>query len=228
MREETGDALAQVFSPAADTALRLFVLATALVLGALMLGAWDYSSSAYVTGVGMVQSQPVPFSHQHHVQDVGMDCRYCHTNAESGPNAGLPPTHTCMTCHSQLWTGAEALAPVRASLATGQPLRWQRVSKLPDYVYFDHSIHVSRGVGCVECHGRMDQMPLAWRAEPFQMQFCLDCHRDPAPHLRPRDRVTQMTPLGWSKARQRRFGERAMARHHIDPAKLNDCGVCHR
>lgn len=204
------------------------MLVAALGLGALLLGGWDYASSSYVTGVGMVQAQPVPFSHQHHVQDVGIDCRYCHTGAETGPNAGLPTTHTCMTCHSQLWTGAEALAPVRASQASGRPIAWQRVSKLPDYAYFDHSIHVSRGVGCSECHGRMDTMPLAWRAYPFQMQFCLDCHRDPAPHLRPPALVTRMAPLGWSDRQQRRYGEQAMARHRIDPKKLDDCGICHR
>lgn len=204
------------------------MLTAALVLAALMLGAWDYSRSSYVTGVGMVQSQVVPFSHQHHVQDAKIDCRYCHTSVENGPVAGLPPTHTCMTCHSQLWTGAEPLAPVRASLATGRPIRWRRVALLPDYVAFDHSIHIDRGVGCVECHGRIDKMPLTWRARPFQMQFCVDCHRDPAPRLRPRALVTQMAPLDWNDAQRRHYGEQVMARHRIDPKKLDDCGVCHR
>ena len=204
------------------------MLTAALLLAALLLGAWDYSSSSYVTGVGMVQSQVVPFSHQHHVQDANIDCRYCHTSVEDGPVAGLPPTHTCMTCHSQLWTGAEPLAPVRASLASGRPIRWRRVALLPDYVAFDHSIHIDRGVGCVECHGRVDKMPLTWRARPFQMQFCLDCHRDPAPRLRPHTLVTQMAPLGWNDAQRRHYGEQVMARHRIDPTKLDDCGVCHR
>lgn len=194
----------------------------------MLLGAWRFEHSSYVTGVGMVRGQPVPFSHQHHAQDVGIDCRYCHTSVERGPNAGLPPTHTCMTCHSQLWTGAEVLAPVRQSLATGRPIAWRRVALLPDYIAFDHSIHVSRGVGCVECHGRIDRMPLTWREKPFQMQFCLDCHRDPAPRLRPVALVTQMTPLTWTKAEQRRFAAGAMARHQIDPSKLSDCGICHR
>jgi len=175
-----------------------------------------------------VQDQPVPFSHKHHVADVGIDCRYCHTGAETSADAGLPPTHTCMTCHSQLWTEAGVLAPVRKSMETGTPIRWNRVAQLPDYVYFDHSIHVARGVGCVECHGRVDEMPLTMRAQPFQMQFCLDCHRNPADRLRPPELETQMTPLGWSEPRKRTFGEEVMRKHRIDPRVLDNCEVCHR
>lgn len=223
-----GAALAQVFPPAADTALRFcFAGAVLLVLG-LLLGGSDYSRSSYANQVGWVQSQPVPFSHGHHVGDDGIDCRYCHTSVEEGPHAGLPPTHTCMTCHSQIWTGAEVLAPVRDSAATGEPIRWRRVSQLPDYVYFNHSIHVDRGVACVECHGRVDEMPLMQRAKPFQMQFCLECHRDPASRLRPRELVTRMEPLGWSEKEKRQYGLRVMARHDIDPEMLDNCGVCHR
>jgi hypothetical protein len=198
-----------------------------LVLG-LALGGGDVAQSSYRTQVGWVQDQPVPFSHKHHVADDGLDCRYCHTSVEKSAHAGLPPTHTCMTCHSQLWTDAGVLAEVRQSLVSGKPIRWQRVSQLPDYVQFDHSIHIDRGVGCVECHGRVDQMPLTSRAKPFQMQFCLDCHRDPAPHLRPRALVTQMEPLGWSEARKRAYGERVMRAHRIDPKLLDNCGICHR
>lgn len=220
--------MAQVFSPAADTWLRLTVLAAALVLLTLLLGGWDFIDSSYRTQVGWVTDQTVPFSHKHHVTDAGIDCRYCHTGVETSARAGLPSTHICMTCHSQLWTGADMLAPVRASLATGRPLVWNRVAQLPDYVYFDHSIHVSRGVACVECHGRVDRMPLTARARPFQMQFCLDCHRDPAPHLRPLQLVTRMAPLDWSDAEKRRYGGRVMRAHRIDPATLDNCGICHR
>ncbi|BBC72769.1 cytochrome c [Altererythrobacter sp. B11] len=200
----------------------------AIVLVGLMLGAFDYANSPYVTAVGWVGDQPVPFSHKHHVADDGIDCRYCHTGVETSPNAGLPPTHTCMTCHSQLWTDAGVLAPVRHSYASGEPIRWQRVAQLPDYVYFDHSIHVNRGVACVECHGRIDRMPLTSRAEPFQMQFCLECHRDPAGRLRPPDQVTRMEPLGWTEAEARRFGEGVIAAHHINTKTLDNCGICHR
>jgi hypothetical protein len=198
------------------------------VLVGFGLGAFDYADSAYVTQVGWVAHQQVPFSHKHHVADAGIDCRYCHTGVETSPDAGLPPTHTCMTCHSQLWKEADVLAPVRESLATGQPIRWQRVAQLPDYVYFDHSIHVARGVACVECHGRVDTMPLLQRAEPFQMQFCLDCHRDPSDRLRPPELLTQMEPLRWSEEDRRRYGRKVMAEHHIDPKVLDNCGICHR
>jgi hypothetical protein len=198
-----------------------------LVVG-LLVGSGHFENSTYLTQVGWVQDQPVPFSHKHHVSDDGIDCRYCHTGVEQSANAGLPPTHTCMTCHSQLWTGAGVLAPVRQSLAKGIPIRWHRVAQLPDYVYFDHSIHIDRGVACVECHGRIDQMPLTWRAKPFQMKFCLDCHRDPAPHLRPRGLVTRMEPLGWSEEKKRAFGEKVMRAHAIDPDTLDNCGICHR
>lgn len=133
-----------------------------------------------------------------------------------------------MTCHSQLWTGADALEPVRKSLASGKPLVWHRVAQLPDYVYFNHSIHVARGVACIECHGRVDKMPLMQRAKPFEMRFCLECHRDPAPHLGPPDQVTRMQPLGWSEAEKRAYGERVMRAHRIDPGKLDNCEICHR
>lgn len=172
--------------------------------------------------------QQVPFSHKHHVADEGIDCRYCHTGVETSPDAGLPSTHVCMTCHSQLWDKAGVLAPVRASLASGRPVRWQRIAQLPDYVYFDHSIHIDRGVGCVECHGRIDRMPLTARAKPFRMGFCLDCHRDPSTRLRPASLVTRMEPLPWTSDERRRFGKAAMAHFGIDPRKLDNCGVCHR
>ncbi len=220
--------MAQVFTPSADTWLRWgLVLVSLLVVGSLLVAA-GYVDSSYVTQVGWVQDQPVPFSHEHHVGGLGIDCRYCHTSVETSARANLPPTHICMTCHSQLWTGAPMLAPVRQSLASGQPIRWLRVAQLPDYVYFNHAIHISRGVPCVECHGRVDRMPMMWRAKPFQMQFCLSCHRDPAPRLRPRSQVTRMDWPEEPLAERRRFGETVMRLHHIDPAKLDNCEICHR
>lgn len=219
----------RIFTRSADLRLRIaagFLLL--FVLGLLLAGGAIVRSGA-VTGVGWVVDQPVPFSHKHHAGELGIDCRYCHTGAETSRHAGLPASATCMTCHSQIWTGAEMLAPVRDSLASGTPLRWQRVARVPDYVYFDHSIHVNRGVPCVECHRRIDLMPLMTRAEPFTMGWCLDCHRDPAPRLRPPEQVTRMDWSGWLPARAAAaYGARVAAAHHIDPDRLDDCGVCHR
>ncbi|MBI1200220.1 MAG: cytochrome C [Phenylobacterium sp.] len=219
----------QIFKPSADTWLRTFAAVAALGLIAAALFGAGVARSDWVTRAGWPVEQPVPFSHKHHVGDLGLDCRYCHSDVEEGRYAGLPSSHVCITCHSQLWTGAEVLEPVRASFAENRPIAWKRVAALPEYVYFDHHIHVARGVPCVECHGRIDEMPLTWRAKPLQMRFCIDCHRDPAPRLRPVNQVTRMDWTGWaSDPANRGFGERAMRRFHIQPAKLTDCNVCHR
>jgi hypothetical protein len=148
--------------------------------------------SPFVTYAGVRKPQPVPFSHQHHVAGLGIDCRYCHTSVETSSFAGIPPTKTCMNCHSQIWTNAELLEPVRASYRSGESLQWTRVNQLPDFVYFNHSIHVTKGVGCNTCHGPVDQMPLMYQAESLQMEWCLGCHRDPGKNLRPRDQVFNM------------------------------------
>jgi hypothetical protein len=216
----------QVFSPSADTWLRLgLVVGLATIVGGLLI-AGGVVRSDYVTRVGVAPEQPVPFSHEHHVAGLGIDCRYCHTSAETAANAGFPPTHTCMSCHSQIWTGAPVLEPVRRSLATDTSLRWTRVAELPDFVYFDHHIHIAKGVGCVTCHGRIDRMPITARGEPFQMQWCLDCHRDPIPNLRPRDRIVDME---WVPTRDRRIvGQQLAAEYHVSTARLTDCYTCHR
>ena len=218
----------QVFRPSADTWLRLILLLAAITLTGAVAAAAGYANSTYQNQVGWVQDQPVPFSHKHHVGDDGIDCRYCHFSVEQSARATLPPTKVCMTCHSQLWTGAEALAPVRQSFATGRPIPWMRVAQVPDFVFFNHSIHVKRGVACVECHGRIDQMPLTYRAKPFEMQWCLDCHRDPAPHLRPAAEVTMMPPPNRSGAAARLYGNALIRAHHIDLARLSNCETCHR
>jgi hypothetical protein len=220
----------QIFTASADTRLRAALLIVALiVLGSVLLigGIMD---SSYATRVGWVQDQPIPFSHQHHVGALGIDCRYCHETVEVSADAGFPSTKVCMTCHSQLWTGAEALAPVRHSLATNTPIAWQRVSKLPDYVYFNHQIHIARGVPCVTCHGRVDRMPLMQRAQAFQMRWCLDCHRDPAPYLRPPDQVTRMDWSGWDSHPEQHpdYGRHMEALYGIDTTTLDDCNTCHR
>jgi len=220
--------MAQIFKPSVDTFSRLFLAGSVVVLiGVFMLGpvaAW----SSYQSKVGWAVDQPVPFSHKHHVSGLGLDCRFCHATVETSAHAGFPSTHVCMTCHSQIWTGSPMLAPVRQSLASGRPLAWNRVSKLPDFVFFNHKIHIDRGVACVECHGRVDQMPMLARAHPFEMRFCLDCHRDPAGRLGPTDQVTRMSPLPWDEATHQRFALAAARRYHLDPARLDKCDICHR
>jgi hypothetical protein len=219
----------QIFTASADTWLRAGLIGVAIALTGAALTAGGVVNSGYLTRRSWGVSQPVPFSHKHHVGELGLDCRYCHTGVETSANAGFPPTSTCMTCHSQIWTGAAVLAPVRASLATGRPLEWNRVAEVPDYVFFNHAIHVNRGVACVECHGRIDEMPLTFRAHAFQMRFCTDCHRDPAPHLRPPEQVTRMDWSSWdADPRNRAYGEARVRALHIQSAKLINCGVCHR
>lgn len=220
--------MAQIFRPSADTALRLGLLLTALlVIGSLAIGT-EFETSSYATRVGWVREQPVPFSHAHHVGGLGIDCRYCHATVENSAHAGLPPTAVCMTCHAQEWTKAPLLAPIRASWASGKPLQWQRVAKLPDYVFFNHSIHVARGVACVSCHGDVSRMPLMARAKPFEMRFCLECHRDPLPQLGPVAAVTNPEPPKWSAAEQHAFAVAQAHEFHLDPKRLVQCDICHR
>jgi hypothetical protein len=216
----------QVFARAADTYLRLaFLLFVLLVVGGLLV-AGGVVRSEWMTGANFVVTQPIPFSHEHHAGTLGIDCRYCHDTVETSATAGYPPTYTCMSCHSQIWTGAAMLAPVRQSLVEDRPLAWKRVYKLPDYVYFDHSAHVVAGVGCSSCHGRVDQMPLIRLAQPLQMQWCLGCHRDPAPSLRAPEEVFDMA---WqAPPNQVELGRDRMLKHHVEPRRLTDCYVCHR
>jgi hypothetical protein len=178
------------------------------------------------TRVGFPIEQPVPFSHKHHVAGLGIDCRFCHATVEVSATAGMPPTHTCMTCHSQLWTNADVLAPVRESLMAGKPLHWVRVNRLPDYVYFNHSIHIAKGIGCVTCHGRIDTMPLTAKAASLRMGWCVDCHRDPRPNLRPRQAIFDM---GWRPPADTPSGDALFKQYRLHSAtELTDCSVCHR
>ncbi|MGD9847129.1 MAG: cytochrome c3 family protein [Variibacter sp.] len=221
--------MTQIFSPAADTWLRLFLVSLAAMAAGSVVFAVGMARSDWYTDTRMhPAAQPVPFSHKHHAGQLGIDCRYCHASVAEGPHAGLPPTHTCMTCHSQVWTTAPMLAPVRASLADKTPLDWHRVARVPDYVYFRHDIHVAKGVGCVECHGRVDTMALTYRAVPLTMQFCLDCHRDPAPRLRPKSEITSMTWTPKEAAAARELGHRLMRAYGIRTGDITHCNVCHR
>jgi len=214
----------QVFSRRLTLIVKLVLVGLAGALVALLLtgGVWREHS---VQALGEPVAQPIPFSHKHHVGDDGIDCRYCHATVETGRHAGLPSTHVCLTCHSQLYRDAPLLQPLHESARRGTPIGWQRVHDLPDFVFFDHSVHVAKGVGCVECHGRVDQMPLTWRAQPMQMQWCLDCHRDPAPRLRPPAQVFDMTSVAPGGDEGRRL---ATALHVESTRRLTDCSTCHR
>jgi len=216
----------QVFGPRAN-GLLLFILVglvfaggVAAVVGIVVLRS-DWNRATF-----FAVAQPVPFSHAHHVGELGLDCRYCHTGVETSASAGLPATEVCMTCHSQLFTDQKMLEPVRESFASGIPIVWNRVNDVPDYVYFNHAVHVNHGVPCEACHGRVDEMPLTWRQKPLTMEWCLSCHRDPAPNLRPLNAVFAMN---WSpKGDPRQQGEALINLMHIDPKNLTDCYVCHR
>lgn len=218
--------MTQLFPPRVELLVKLVLVAlAALALVVLVLAVWRSRADLRI---GKAIAQPVPFSHKHHVGDDGIDCRYCHAQVETAAFAGMPSTQTCLTCHSQLYRDAPMLAPVHESAASGRPIAWRRVHDLPDFVYFDHSIHVARGVPCQECHGRVDQMPLTWRVSPLQMQWCLACHRDPRPHLRSPGRVVEM--LDPVPARQARVAAREAA--HLVPLdrrrRMTDCSTCHR
>lgn len=219
--------MSQIFTKHANTIARASL--AALVLAGAIFG-WlvvAIPRSDYVTRRGLPRDQPVPFSHAHHVGGMGFDCRYCHTSVEQSKFAGIPPTKTCITCHAQLFADAPILEPVRASFRDNAPLSWTRVHDLADFVYFDHSIHVAKGVGCATCHGPVDRMPLMYKEQSLQMEWCLDCHRRPERYLRPRDQVFNMgyTP----PADQLELGRRLVQEYDIaGPEQLASCSTCHR
>jgi hypothetical protein len=219
--------MSQIFHHSSNTIARMTI---GLALGLLAFGGWAFdrvSRSAYVTRATQAREQPVPFSHAHHVGGLGLDCRYCHTSVETSSFANIPPTKTCMNCHSQIWSTSPTLEPVRASFRTNQSIRWTRVHDLPDFVYFNHSIHVDKGVGCETCHGRVDRMPLAWQEKSLQMEWCLDCHRHPEKYVRPREEIFKM---GYQPAgEQQQVGAKIVAEYKIQDARaLTSCSTCHR
>lgn len=216
----------QVFSSNANGIARFFLWGVCCFALLAAVGGTAFLRSGFVTGVGQPVAQAVPFSHKHHVGDIGLDCRYCHHGVETSASAGLPATEVCMTCHSQLFTNAEMLAPVRASLASGQPLQWQRVNAVPDFVYFNHSIHIAKGVACETCHGAVDEIPLTRRAHSLSMEWCLGCHRDPGPNLRPPQDVFLMHWKPPDDIEQIRRSLISVL--DIHPETMTDCYVCHR
>src|SRR5215510_15458106 len=194
--------MAQIFHRSANTLSKVSIFGAVFIIAALATVIGVMVRSPYFTEARVVRVQPVPFSHKHHVSGIGIDCRYCHTSVEKSSFAGIPPTKTCMNCHSQLWTNAPILEPVRASFRDDTNLNWIRVNDLPDFVYFNHQIHVRQGVGCATCHGAVDKMPLMLQAKPLLMEWCLDCHRAPEKYLRPREEVFNMAYQAPSGAAQ--------------------------
>jgi hypothetical protein len=219
--------MSQVFPRKANSWSRASLIFLAVLLLGLLWMVLTLQRSDIVTQANQFVEQPVQFSHQHHAGGIGIECRYCHTSVEVSPSAGIPPTKTCINCHSQIWNQSPYLEPVRASFRDDTPLNWIRVHDLPDFVYFNHSIHVSKGVGCETCHGRVDRMPLMYQAQSLQMEWCLDCHRDPARYVRPTDQITTM---GYRPAEaQEVLGPRLVEQYGIaSVAALTSCSVCHR
>jgi hypothetical protein len=214
----------QIFHRSTNTYSRVSIFGAVFFLGFLLwlFGAW--SRSSWATQAGVAREQPVPFSHAHHVGDVGLDCRYCHTSVETSGFANIPPTKTCMNCHSQIWNTSPTLEPVRESFRDNRSIPWTRVHDLPDFVYFDHSIHVNKGVGCETCHGRVDKMPLTWQKASLQMEWCLECHRHPERNVRPREAVFEM---GYEPpVDQETLGLQLVKEYKIQ--SLTSCSTCHR
>ncbi len=216
--------MAQIFHPSFNTLSKVSIFGALFFLGAAVWG-WDrLLRSPYTTQVNVAREQPVPFSHKQHVSGLGLDCRFCHASAEESAFAGIPPTKTCMGCHSVVWKDAPLLEPVRESYRTDRSIEWTRVHDLPDFVYFDHSIHLKKGIGCTTCHGEVGEMPLMWRTETLEMDWCLSCHRDPVASVRPREEVfsAHWAPDSISDAEREALAER----YHVE--SMTNCWVCHR
>ncbi len=215
--------MAQLFPKRANYLALILAVAGPLAGTLAVAGVWYYGSPRY-TDVGYRPNQPVPYSHKLHVGELGLDCRYCHATVETSSTATVPPTQTCMNCHRLVQKDSAVLAPIRDSAASGRPMRWIRVHNLPDYVYFNHAVHVRAGVGCASCHGQIDQMVEVAQAEPLSMSWCLDCHRNPAPHLRPVEAVTDME--WWPPANQSELAASIVRDKKLVPPV--DCSGCHR
>jgi hypothetical protein len=214
----------QIFHRSANTLSRLTIYGAVFILAGLWYALYAIGDSSYFTDVNVAHDQPVPFSHKHHAGELGIDCRYCHTSVERSSFAGLPPTQTCMTCHSQIWVNSPMLEPVRSSYRTDKSIEWARVNALPDFVYFDHSIHVSKGIGCTTCHGPVAEMALTWRAHTLEMSWCLDCHRQPERYVRPREEVFNADYR--RPPNQLELGRKLVKEYKIH--SLTNCDTCHR
>jgi cytochrome c7-like protein len=229
--------MAQIFHRSTNLIARVSIFGGAIIVALLGFALYEIMLSPWYTSAQVAPPQPVPFSHRHHAGELGIDCRYCHTSVQKSSFAGVPPTQTCMTCHSQIWTNATMLEPVRESYRTDQSLAWTRVNALPDFVYFDHSIHVAKGVGCTTCHGPIGTMPMTYREGSLYMSWCLNCHRQPENFVRPKEDVfdpfyappSSANPVmlnGVSYTDQERMGKLLMTEYKIQ--SLQNCSTCHR
>ena len=216
----------QIFPRSANATARASILGSLLLIGGFLFFLDSFNRSNYQTNQSLEIVQPVMFEHTRHVAGNGLDCRYCHTSVEESHFAGIPPVETCMTCHSQILKGAPILQPVRNSYEMGAPLEWVRVHDLGDFVYFDHSIHIAKGMACVTCHGHVDEMALMWQENTLQMQWCLDCHRAPEKYIRPREHVFD---LDWEpEGDQIAMGDSLVEAYNINVGQLTNCSICHR
>jgi hypothetical protein len=239
--------MAQIFHSSMNAFAKGTIFGAVFILAGVAWAGSILVRSSYVTNVDVVRDQPVPFSHDHHTSGLGIDCRYCHTTVERNAFAGMPTTEVCMGCHSQIWTNSALLEPVRESYRSGKPLRWTRVHDLPDFVYFNHSIHVAKGIGCESCHGRVDRMPLMRQASTLHMEWCLDCHRHPEHAVRSLDEVFkfgvrenrpaathqnqvagEVHPSADTAEIDPAAGEQLVERYGIAKGQLTDCAICHR
>lgn len=216
--------MSAVFPRWCNSAFRRLLLLVALSAVAAPLALMGWVRTEYVTGQFVLIEQPIPFDHRHHVVDDGIDCRYCHRIVEVSSRAGIPSTEVCMNCHSQVWNDSPLLAPVRESFFENEPIAWARVHRLPDFVYFDHSAHVTNGIGCESCHGRVDTMARVFQVAPLTMAWCLDCHRNPESHLRPPGAITAM---GWTP-KNGGTAARAALRDYYRTNPSTNCTTCHR
>ena len=215
--------MAQLFSKKANVTPLYFLISLILIILFIIFAFW-YWGSPYYTDVGYQPEQPVPYSHKFHVSELGMDCRYCHVGVETAAVAGVPPTQTCMNCHTMIKADSDSLKVVKASWDNNIPIQWIKVHKSPDYVYFDHSAHTNAGIGCVSCHGRVDRMNVVVQMEPLSMKWCLDCHRDPTEHIRP---ISEVTNMNWKRNEDNlQFAQQMIKELYISPP--TDCQGCHR
>jgi hypothetical protein len=214
----------QIFHRSTNTISRVSIFGAVFIIAGLLALIAEINRSPWVTDAHVARNQPIQFSHERHVAGNGIDCRYCHTSVEDSSFAGIPPTKTCMNCHAEIFSNSPFLAPVRDSFTSGKPIEWTRVHDLPDFVYFNHSIHVNKGVGCTTCHGQVDRMPLMRQEASLQMEWCLNCHRNPEEYVRPREAVFSVDYQ--PPANQSELGARLVAQYEIQ--KLTSCSTCHR
>ena len=216
--------MAQIFPRSANSIARMSIIGGIVAVAAIAATGFLIVRSPYATGQNQTLNQPVPFSHKHHSGGDGIDCRYCHTSVEYSYSAGMPSTRTCMNCHSQLWLNSPNLEPVRESWRTGEPIAWNRVHDLPDFVYFNHSIHVNKGFGCSSCHGAVTEMQLMWQAVPLTMEWCLECHSNPAEYIRPKSEIYNAQYVYPSN--QDELGHRLVREYNVHSKMA--CSTCHR